>query len=259
MEFQLDVINTPFLFYTVATAFCFLVGVLIGTCGIGGILVIPFLVYIANIEIHTVIPACMAGFIATAAFANYAYAKRGSIRWDKALYLGIGAAPGAYLGSVTVLVLSSLVLEVIIAILVVGSGLRALVTSSKTLRTDGIERVPNLALILIGLAVGYGSSLSGTGGPLLLIPTLLLLNFPVMPAVGLSMAIQIPISPFATLGHLLHGSIDWVLAIPVAIGMSAGVLIGARIAHRISTLAMQRTVAVALLGCGTMIVTQFFA
>ncbi len=241
------------------TGFCFLVGILIGTCGIGGILIIPFLVYVASIDIHTVIPACMAGFIVTAAFANYAYAKRGSIRWDKALYLAIGAAPGAYLGSVTVLALSSLVLELFIAILVIGSGIRALATSSGEPRGAGVDQVPNLLLILVGLAVGYGSSLSGTGGPLLLIPTLLLLDFPVMVAVGLSMAIQIPISPFATLGHLLHGSIDWQLAAPIAVGLSIGVLIGARIAHKISTLAMQRTVAVALLGCGTMIVAQFFA
>ena len=54
------------------------------------------------------------------------------------------------------------------------------------------------------LTVRFGSSLSGTGGPLLLIPSLLLLNFPVMVAVGLSMAIQIPIAPFATLGHVLQ-------------------------------------------------------
>ena len=254
----MDVVGTPILFYLTTTGFCFLVGVLIGTCGIGGILVIPFLVYVAKIDIHTVIPACMAGFIATAVFANYAYAKRGSIRWDKAVYLAIGAAPGAYLGSITVLTLSSLVLESIMAVLVLGSGVRALTSAASEARGHGLTRVPNAVLVLIGLAVGYGSSISGTGGPLLLIPTLLLLDFPVMIAVGLSMAIQIPISPFATLGHLLHGSINWVIAAPIAVGMSVGVLIGARIAHKISTLTMQRTVAVALLGCGAMIITQFF-
>lgn len=246
------------MFYAIATGFCFLVGVLIGVCGIGGILIIPFLVYVAGIDIHTVIPACMAGFVANAVFANYAYAKRGSIRWDKAMCLAIGAAPGAYLGSVAVLALPSIVLEVIVATLVVVSGIRSLVSSSDDKRENGVDRVPNSALVLLGLAVGFGSSLSGTGGPLLLIPSLLLLNFPVMVAVGLSMAIQIPIAPFATLGHLLHGSIDWSLALPVAIGLSSGVLIGAGIAHRISALTMQRTVAIALLFCGAMIVTQFF-
>lgn len=254
----MDPSATPLLFYGTATGFCFLVGVLIGTCGIGGILIIPFLVYVANIDIHTVIPACMAGFIVNAVFANYAYAKRGSIHWGKAIYLAIGAAPGAYLGSITVLAASSLVLEFIVAFLVIASGIRALVTSASETRGRGVERVPNFVLVLLGLAVGYGSSLSGTGGPLLLIPSLLLLDFPVMVAVGLSMAIQIPISPFATLGHLLHGSVDLALAVPVAVGLSAGVLIGAAIAHRISALAMQRTVAVALLVSGAAIVTQLF-
>lgn len=255
---MLDVVSTPLLFYALATGFCFLVGVLIGICGVGGILIIPFLVYVADIDIHTVIPACMAGFIVNAVFANYAYAKRGSIRWDKAMYLAMGAAPGAYLGSVTVLALPSIVLEVIVATLVVVSGIRSLISSANDQPESGVDRVSNTALILLGLAVGFGSSLSGTGGPLLLIPSLLLLNFPVMVAVGLSMAIQIPIAPFATLGHFFHGSIEWSLAVPVAIGLSSGVLIGAGIAHKISALAMQRTVAVALLFCGAMIVTQFF-
>lgn len=246
---------TAFLIGVIA-AFCFFVGVLIGVCGVGGILIIPFLVYVIGFDIHTVIPACMAGFVVSMLFAVYSYASRGSIRWDKAVYLIIGAAPGAYLGSITVLALSSLTLEVIVFVLVIFSGIRALITSPSHPEESGFERIPNYVLLLLGLLVGYGSSVSGTGGPLLLIPSLLLLNFPVMIAVGLSMAIQI-LTPFAALGHLIHGSIEWLLAVPIAIGVSAGILIGAGIAHKISAYVMQRTVAVALLISGAMVATNF--
>ena len=250
-------INSTALFLSGVIGFCFFVGILIGICGVGGILIIPFLVYIVGIEIHTVIPACMAGFSFSAIFAVYSYARRGSIRWDKAIYLAIGAAPGAYLGSITVLALSSFVLEFIVVILVFVSGVRSLKQASAVKSGTGLDSVPNLALIALGLFVGYGSSVSGTGGPLLLVPSLLLLNYPVMAAVGLSMAIQIPITPFATLGHVLHGSVDWVLAVPIGIGVASGVLIGAVIAHRISAVTMQRVVAIALLFSGAMIVSRF--
>ena len=251
--------ETTALLLSSTAVFSFFVGVLIGICGIGGILVIPFLVYVAGIDIHVVIPACMAGFIICAPFAVYAYGSRGSIRWDKALYLIIGAAPGAYLGSVTILLLPSIVLEVIVAALVVTSGVRALrVSDPSQLPGLGLESVTKTTLIVVGFLVGYGSSVSGTGGPLLLIPTLLLLDFPVMAAVGLSMAIQLPITPFATLGHVVHGSVDWILALPIGIGMAAGVIVGAIFAHRITASTMQRWVAVVLLISGVFVVFKIF-
>ena len=236
--------------------FCFLVGILIGICGVGGILIIPFLVYVAGIDIHTVIPACMAGFAFAAIFAVYAYARQGSIRWDKAIFLIAGAAPGAYLGSITLQVLSALVLETIVAALVITSGIRALRRNASKSSGLGIDRTPGSVLVVVGFLVGYGSSVSGTGGPLLLVPTLLLLDFPILSAVGLSMAIQIPISPFATLGHVIHGSVNWLLAIPIGIGVAAGITLGAIVAHQITPLSMQRTVAVVLLISGGLIVIR---
>ncbi len=210
-----------------------------------------------NIDIHTVIPACMAGFVVSAIFALYSYASRGSIRWDKVIFLIIGAAPGAYLGSITVLALHSITLEVFVFVLVVVSGIGALFSKPRQQDASGVDTVPNAVLLVLGFVVGYGSSVTGTGGPLLLVPSLLILNFPVLVSVGLSMAIQIPITSVATLGHFLHGSIDWVLAAPVAIGVSAGIVLGAVIAHRISADVMQRTVAIALLISGAMIFTGF--
>ncbi|MDE0308529.1 MAG: sulfite exporter TauE/SafE family protein [Acidiferrobacterales bacterium] len=239
--------------------FSFFVGVLIGICGVGGILIIPFLVYVAGIDIHTVIPACMAGFAFAAIFAVYAYARRGSIRWDKAIYLIAGAAPGSYLGAITLQVISSVVLEIIVAALVIVSGIRALGRDASKSAGSGIEKTAGSVLVLVGFLVGYGSSISGTGGPLLLVPTLLLLDFPVLAAVGLSMAIQIPISPFATLGHVIHGSVNWPLAIPIGIGVSAGITLGAVIAHRITPLTMERTVATVMLISGGLIVIKLLA
>ena len=238
-------------------AFAFGVGVLIGVVGIGGILLIPFLVYVIGVDIHTVITSCMAGFVVSGWVAVYCYARKGSIRWDKAVFLILGAAPGAYLGSITVWALPAFVLEFIVIAFVLVSGINSLRKKLADRHDSGIDSVPNLALVLLGLAVGYGSSVSGTGGPLLLVPSLLFLHFPVLTTVGLSMAIQLVIAPFATIGHILHGTIDWVLAIPVAIGVSTGVVLGAEIAHKISLDSLRKVVAVSLLVCGASITVKY--
>merc|ERR1711879_171042 len=59
-----------------------------------------------------------------------------------------------------------------------------------------------------GMAVGFGSSITGTSGPVLLLPVLMLVRWPILPALGHAQAIQVPIATLATLGHLvcLHGS-----------------------------------------------------
>ncbi len=245
------------LFLSGVSAFSLLVGVLVGICGVGGILIIPFLVYIGGIDIHTVIPACMGGFSLSAFVAVYAYARQGSIRWNKAVFLIIGAAPGAYAGSLTVVALPALALELIVIALVFVSAVRALRAADANGQSSAFEKVPSLVLIMLGLLVGYGSSVSGTGGPLLLVPALLLLSCPVRVAVGLSMAIQLAIAPFATVGHVMHGSIDWSLALPLGLAVSAGVWIGALIAHRISTRSVQRFVAGALLLSGAMMTFSY--
>ena len=112
------------------------------------------------------------------------------------------------------------------------------------------------ALFVIGAVTGIGSSMSGTGGPLVLIPILLWLQVPVLAAVGLSQVIQVPISVFATAGNLVYGVIDFTTAAAVSVVLMIGVWFGARIAHRVSSLAMKRFVSVALLAVGVAMLAQ---
>ncbi len=249
-------VSLPLLVLGGFTAFAFVVGVIIGVVGIGGVLLIPFLVYVGGIDIHTVIPACMAGFIICGWVATYIYARKGSVRWDKAVRLIAGAAPGAYLGSITVWALPPIVLEWVVAAFVVASGVNTLRKGSDSESAAAVDLVPSFALVALGFVVGYGSSVSGTGGPLLLVPSLLLLNFPTLTAVGLSMAIQLVIAPFATLGHIVHGTIDWVLAVPIAVGVASGIVLGAAIAHSISKDALRKCAAITLIVCGLFVAAQ---
>ena len=64
--------------------------------------------------------------------------------------------------------------------------------------------------------------MSGTGGPLVLLPILLWLHVPVLAAVGLSQVIQLPISAFATAGNILYGAIDATVAAALSVLLMVG-------------------------------------
>jgi len=44
---------------------CLFVGLLIGAVGIGGVLLVPALAFVADIGVHEAIPACMLSYLAT--------------------------------------------------------------------------------------------------------------------------------------------------------------------------------------------------
>ena len=87
-------------------------------------------------------------------------------------------------------------------------------------------------------------------------PILIALHVPVLTAVGLSQAVQLPIAALASAGNYLHGTIDFGIAISIAIALMLGVAAGARLAHRVSADALKRIVAVALLAVGAILLVR---
>ena len=225
-----------------------IVGVMIGAIGIGGVLLVPTLTYILGLGIHVAIATAMFTYLFSGAVGAFEYARQDSIHWSMALWLCLGGMPGAYLGAAMTWVTPGVILEGLIGLLVLLSGFQALRGSS-----DAAESVASLSpipLVVIGLVTGFGSSISGTGGPLVLIPILIWMQVPILTAVGLSQVIQIPIALLATTGNLMFGRIEWLIGFGVAVLLMLGVIVGARIAHRVSRVTLKRFIAVALLLVG---------
>ena len=231
-----------------------LAGLLIGAIGIGGVLLVPALVHIGGMAIHATIAAAMVAYFFAGVVGTIAFSRRGSIRWSDALWLTNGAIPGAFLGAAAAAAVPALALELLIAIFIIASALHSL--RGKVPVGGEPRALAKGALFVIGAVTGIGSSMSGTGGPLVLIPILLWLHVPVLAAVGLSQVIQVPISVFATAGNLVYGTIDFTAAAAVSVVLMIGVWFGARIAHRVSNLAMKRFVSVALLAVGVAMLAQ---
>jgi hypothetical protein len=225
-----------------------IVGILIGAIGIGGVLLVPTLTYMLGLGIHVAIATAMFTYLFSGVVGALEYARQNSIHWSMALWLCLGGMPGAYLGAATTWVTPGVILEGVIGFLVLLSGVQALRGPSDT--AESVVNLKPMSLMVIGLATGFGSSITGTGGPLVLIPILIWMQVPILTAVGLSQVIQIPIALLATAGNLTFGRIEWLIGMGIATLLVLGVVVGARIAHRISRVVLKRFIAFALLLVG---------
>jgi uncharacterized membrane protein YfcA len=94
------------------------------------------------------------------------------------------------------------------------------------------------------------SSLTGTGGPLVLIPLLLSFEAPTLVALGLAQAIQLPVAVAATAANAFSGVLDAPLALWLAGGITVGTWLGAKAAHALPTKRLRQAVAVLLVLVG---------
>ena len=231
---------------------CLIAGLLIGAVGIGGVLLVPALTYVVGIDVHQAIPACMLSFLATGIIGAIVFARHGSIQWPVAAWLGLGAVPAAYLGSLVLPFTPTDLVMAFIALLMVLAGYDAWKKPRVTgVQSVGRERLSKIHYVLIGAVTGFGSAISGTGGPLILVPLLIYLGMPVLTAIGLSQAIQIPIAAFASVGNWINGSLDFQLALTMSIVLVIATLAGAILIHRLPRDPIRKWVALFVLLVGT--------
>ena len=70
-------------------------GLLIGAIGVGGVVLVPALVYFGGIPIHAAIAAAMMSYVFTGLIGTLVYTSKNSIRWSMAAWLCAGAMPAA--------------------------------------------------------------------------------------------------------------------------------------------------------------------
>jgi uncharacterized membrane protein YfcA len=230
---------------------CLIVGVLIGAVGIGGVLLVPSLYLIAGIDVHEAVPACTLSYLATGVIGVIVYARHGSIQWNKVFWLCLGAVPAAFLGSILLLSIPAIGVMCLIALLMMVSGIDALI---KAYRESGEEHAARqlspLQFVVIGFVTGFGSAITGTGGPLILVPVAIFLGLPVLTAIGLSQAIQLPIAAFASVGNWMSDNLNFELALVIAAIMVVGSLAGALLVHRLPAEPIRKLIAFLLVFFG---------
>ena len=169
-------------------------GTLIGAAGIGGVVLVPLLVYGAGFSIHISIAAAVSSFIFSGLIGTIAYAKRGEVNWLQLTYLTVGAVPGALVGTHTLSRVNADFLILFIATVLIFASYKQ-ITNLQFKRRHDQSTPSNISLLFVGFLTACLSVLSGTGGPLVLVPILTFLSMPLLAVIGLSQACLLYTSP----------------------------------------------------------------
>jgi uncharacterized membrane protein YfcA len=230
-------------------------GLMIGCVGVGGVIVVPALVYGLGMPIQDAIASAMMGYVLTGAIGTAIYARKRSIRWELAGWIALGAAPGALFGAWASNGVDPRALELAVGLLALCSGLNSALD-----RRDAAARPPTdlsaAQLIAVGGVTGVLSAMTGTGGPLVLVPVLIWLRLPTLTAVGLSQAAQIPIAILATAGNFAYGDPDVSEGVALGLGLAVGTWAGAKLAPALPREALARIAAVVLLAVGCLVLAR---
>lgn len=229
-------------------------GLSIGCIGIGGVILVPGLFYLGGIPIQTAIAAAMMGYLLTGIVGTIVYARNKSINWTMAGWLCAGAMPAAVAGAWLSNNMPGTALEFFIGILTAGSGLHTLLSGAS--ENGQGANLTKARLVPIGGLTGVLSAITGTGGPLVLVPLMLWLKVPVLTAIGLSQAVQLPIATLATAGNFAFGSPNIVLGVMLGIALAIGSYGGAQLAHALPKEGLKKIVAFVLILVGLMIIIR---
>ena len=230
-----------------------LVGVLISMVGVGGVLLPPGLVVLGDLTANEATATSTWAFVFTGVVGTVASAWRGVVPWDMLARLTVGVVPAAFLGALVNATLPASVVLLGLAALTLFVGVQQLRPRAVRETRDGLGTV---ALVAVGAFVGFGSALTGTGGPVLLVPVLLTLGVTPLRAVAASQAVQLPVVVAGSVGYLRTGLVDIRLGTALGCLAALGVVAGAVVATRIPAEGLRRIVALACIAAGVFLVVR---
>ena len=225
-----------------------LIGALVGLVGIGGVLLAPWLVHGVGLGARDAMAIALCAFIATGIASLRVRSSGAAPRARAYLPLLVATVPGALAGALLLPWLPARLLLTVLAALVLWSGLRLLVpghrarterSSASPSAADG-GAMPRPAGWKTGAVSGLASAVTGTGGPVLLVPWLLWRDTPPRDAIRIAQFVQLPIALTATLGNLLAGGVDLRAGAVLGMAMLPSTFVALRYAPRLPLLALQR-------------------
>lgn len=241
---------TPALLLT--GALVLLAGLAIGATSIGGVLLVPALTAVAGLPLPAAIAATSVAFLMAGLWTLQLLVRQRDALPPALVPLVAAALVGAVIGAWLVPQVPARWVQGWIGVLALASGVYGWFTAGRA--ATGHRRWPGAATnAALGLLVGTGSALSGTGGPVLLLPLLLLAGLPAAPAVLAGLAVQIPIALASVTTHVALGTLgaaQWPLGLAVGTLLVAGASLGARLARRASPAGLRRATAVVLVLTG---------
>ena len=223
------------------------IGVLYGLFGVGSAFATPLLAALGVPGLAAVaspLPALLPGSAAGA----LAHGRGGAVDRRLAVRTIVGAGPACVVGAVASAYVGGPWLLALSGVVLIGVGIRVLVP----MRSETPDRRDQLGLVYpLAVAVGLVAGLLSNGGGFLLVPLfLLLVGLELGEATATSLTIVTVLSIPTLLTHAVLGDIAWGVALPFAVGLVPGSILGARSAGHLPVARMQAAFGLLLLIVG---------
>ncbi|MFD1671335.1 sulfite exporter TauE/SafE family protein [Agrilactobacillus yilanensis] len=221
-----------------------IVGVLVGLSGIAGFLLPIFYIGVMHLGTVEALALSFAAFIVSGVLGSLNYYRHKLLDVKTAGIISIGSFFASFLGVKANLLIPEHVMSIILYCVVLFSGISILVRKDKPHQQKAHHN--KFVLILIGVITGFICAVTGAGGPILVLPILIMLGIEVHQAVAIALFNSIFIGIPSAGGYLLNSS--WMAIrgiLPVAlVAHGIGVFAGSKNGHRINQQLLKRIVAI---------------
>ena len=241
-----------------------LVGWSIGICGIAGFLLPMLYTAALGYSVELALAASFLAFLVSGVIGSGNYYRAGNLAVPACLKLSAGSIIGAYGGVILQGLITQSAAKTILYLVVLVSGLsimyrlwqeqhKAQIVDDKAgSESDGENGIVKNTcfLVLLGAVTGAICSLSGAGGPILVMPLLVMLGISPRVAVGIALLNSVFIAVPACMGYLARVELGqvWQLMLLVCVSHGFGVLVGSRMASVVPVNGLKTFVAVFSVG-----------
>lgn len=236
-------------FWMIVMAANLVVGAFVGLTGVAGFL-LP-IVYTGPLGMGVTegLALSFAAFIVSGALGSVNYNKAGNLDIPFGIRLSLGSLAGAVLGVKLNLIIPESTVKVILYVVVLLSGISILLRKDKSQEESGRAYVISdhlAATLILGFVTGAVCSLSGAGGPVLVMPLLVVLGIGIRTAVGVALFNSVFIGIPACIGYMMQCSVKELLPVMAAalVFHGIGVVYGSRNAVKINQILLKKGIAV---------------
>lgn len=247
--------------YALLGIFTGIVGALLGLGG--GVIIVPYLVFVAQFEPKLAIGTSMLVVLMNSVSGAYGYIKSKLACTDAAIKFALATVPGAIMGSYIARYLQGKIFYGVFGVFFLALAINMYIKSNGKSQDNGVDEIPenyNWKLgVLCSIFVGFIASILGIGGGVIHVPFMIyILRFPVRVAIATSTCI-LAISALAGVSsHGFLGHINFVAGLAIGIGAAIGAQIGVRIAKKLkSNILMKGTSALVALTAIKFLMTAF--
>ncbi len=236
--------------YLIIGAANFVVGGLIGMTGIAGFLLPILYAGYMNLAVSESLALSFFAFLISGIIGAWNYKKAGALDLSFAIPLSAGSFLGAVLGVYLNSMIPEQTVKMILYLVVLLSGISIFVRREKERAADSEKEIGTAVIGILGFVTGAICSMSGAGGPILVMPLLVAGGMAVRTAVGVSLFDSIFIAIPAGMGYFMQSDMAKLVFPLVIAGIAhaAGVYCGSLQAKRIPQQFLKKAIAVFSIG-----------